>query len=266
MSNHKTSEHYGHALSHIHDTGFAGVAEAAADMLICALKASRLTHGRITDLGCGSGILARRLFDQGYTVEGVDQSVAMLALAQSRAPGAKFRHESLFECEIGPSVAVCAIGECFNYLFDRNNDDAALDRVLHRVHQSLEGGGIFLFDIATPDRIVKAPAKNFFQTQDCTTLVENVRSEIPLRMTREISSFVRAGEYYERVDETHSLRLIDPDTLAHSITTLGFEFEMFECYGPTPLPTGCVGFLAHKRNAPGPDKVNRLRGNQAVLP
>ena len=86
MSNHKTSEHYGHALSHIHDTGFAGVAEAAADMLICALKASRLTHGRITDLGCGSGILARRLFDQGYTVEGVDQSVAMLALAQSRAP------------------------------------------------------------------------------------------------------------------------------------------------------------------------------------
>ena len=53
------TDYYGHALSHIHDTGFAGVAEAAADMLISTLKASGLTHGRVTDLGCGSGILAR---------------------------------------------------------------------------------------------------------------------------------------------------------------------------------------------------------------
>ncbi len=236
MSNYKTSEQYGHALSHIHDSGFAGVAEAAADMLISTLKASGLTHGRVTDLGCGSGILAR----------------AMLALAQSRAPGAVFRHESLLECEIAPSIAVCAIGECFNYLFDRNNDEAALDRVLHRVHQSLEVGGIFLFDIATPDRIIKAPPKQFFQTQNWTTLVENIHSETPLMMTRKISSFVRAGEYYERVDETHHLRLINPNMLAHRMTTLGFEFEMFDCYGPTPLPAGCIGFCAYKRNIPEP--------------
>ena len=252
MSNHKTSEHYGHALSHIHDTGFAGVAEAAADMLISRLKASGLTRGRVTDLGCGSGILARKLLDQSYAVEGIDQSVAMLALAKSRAPEAVFRRGSLLECEIPPSIAVCAIGECLNYRFDRNNDEAALDRVLHRVHQSLESGGIFLFDIATPDRIVKAPPKNFFQTQNWTTLVENRHSETPLMMTRKISSFIKDGEYYERGDETHHLRLIDPDTLAHRINTLGFEFEMFECYGPTPLPAGCIGFCAYKRNIPEP--------------
>ena len=246
------TDYYGHALSHIHDTGFAGVAEAAADMLISTLKASGLTHGRVTDLGCGSGILARKLLGQGYAVEGIDQSVAMLALAQSRAPEAVFRCETLFECEIPPSIAVCAIGECFNYLFDRNNDDAALDRILHRVYQSLEGGGIFLFDIATPDRIAKASPKNFFQTQNWTTLVENRHSETPLVMTRKISSFIKDGEYYERVDETHHLRLIDPDTLAHRINTLGFEFEMFECYGPTPLPAGCIGFCAYKRNIPEP--------------
>jgi len=252
MSSHKTSEHYGHALSHIHDTGFAGVAEAAADMLITTLKASGLNHGRVTDLGCGSGILAQILLDQGYAVEGIDQSVAMLALAQSRAPEAVFRRESLLECEIPLSIAVCAIGECFNYLFDRSNDEDALDHLLHRVHQSLEGGGIFLFDIATPDRITKAPPKNFYQTQNWTTLVENRHSEAPLMMTRKISSFVRVGEYYERVDETHHLRLIDPDTVALRMTALGFEFEMFECYGPTPLPAGCIGFCAYKRNIPEP--------------
>jgi hypothetical protein len=176
----------------------------------------------------------------------------MLALAKSRAPEAVFRRGSLLECEIPPSIAVCAIGECFNYRFDRNNDEAALDRVLHRVHQSLESGGIFLFDIATPDRIMKAPPKQFYQTQNWTTLIENIHSETPLMMTRNISSFIKDGEYYERVDETHHLRLIDPDTLAHRINTLGFEFEMFECYGPTPLPAGCIGFCAYKRNIPEP--------------
>ena len=71
-------------------------------------------------------------------------------------------------------------------------------------------------------------------------------------MMRKISSFVRVGEYYERVDETHHLRLIDPDTVALRMTTLGFEFEMFESYGPTPLPAGCIGFCAYKRNIPEP--------------
>ena len=180
------------------------------------------------------------------------ESFAMLALAQSRAPEAVFRCESLFECEIPPSIAVCAIGECFNYLFDRNNDDAALNRVLHRVYQSLQDGGIFLFDIATPDRIVKAPPKTFFQTQDWTTLVENRHSKTPLTMTREISSFIKTDGDYKRVNEIHHLRLIDPGILAPRMTTLGFEFEMFECYGPTPLPTGCTGFCAYKRNTPEP--------------
>ena len=249
MSNNKTLQHYGHDLSYIHDTGFAGVAEAAADLLISKLGASELTHGQVTDLGCGSGILARKLLDQGYDVEGIDQSVAMLALAQSRAPEAVFRCESLFKSEISPSIAVCAIGECFNYLFDRNNDDAALNSVLHRVYQSLQVGGIFLFDVATPDRIVKAPPKNFFQTNNWTTLVENKHSGTPLIMTREISSFVRSDENYKRVDEIHHLRLIDPDALALRIMALGFEFEMFECYGPTPLPAGCMGFCAYKRKS-----------------
>ena len=249
MSSHKTSEHYGHALSQIHDTGFAGVAEAAADMLISVLKDSRLTHSRVTDLGCGSGILARKLLDEGYTVEGVDQSVAMLALARSRAPEAVFTQQTLFDYEILPSIAVCAIGECFNYLFDHNNDDVALNQLLNRVDQSLEDGGIFLFDIATPDRIVKAPPKTIFQTRNWTTLIENIHLETPLMRTRKISSFIRVNGYYERVDETHHLRLIDPKTLANNLTIRGYEFDMFDSYGPTRLPAGCIGFCAYKKHS-----------------
>ena len=249
MSNKESTDYYGHALSQIHDCGFSGVAKAAADMLISVLRGSRLTHSRVTDLGCGSGTLARKLLDEGYTVEGVDQSVAMLALARSRAPEAVFTQQTLFDYEIPPSIAVCAIGECFNYLFDQNNDEAALDQVLNRVDQSLEDGGIFLFDIATPDRIVKAPPKTFFQTRNWTTLIENIHSETPLRMTRKITSFVRVNGYYERVDETHHLRLIDPKTLANSLTSRGYEFDMLDSYGPTPLPAGCIGFCACKKHS-----------------
>ena len=146
-------------------------------------------------------------------------------------------------------MAVFAIVECFNDLCEHNNDEAARNHVLNRVAPSLVYGVIILFDIATPDRIGKAPPKTFFQTENWTTLIENIHSETPLMMTRKITSFIRVHGYYERVDETHHLRLIDPKTLANSLTIRGYELDVVDSYGPTPLPAGCIGFCACKKHS-----------------
>lgn len=42
---------------------------------------------RVADLGCGTGTLALLLADEGYTVDGVDLSPAMVALARAKAAG-----------------------------------------------------------------------------------------------------------------------------------------------------------------------------------
>jgi SAM-dependent methyltransferase len=45
---------------------------------------------RIADLGCGTGTLARLLSDEGYTVDGLDFSPAMIQRARAKLPEGRF--------------------------------------------------------------------------------------------------------------------------------------------------------------------------------
>lgn len=45
---------------------------------------------RIADLGCGTGTLTRLLIDEGYSVDGLDFSPAMIARAEAKVPEARF--------------------------------------------------------------------------------------------------------------------------------------------------------------------------------
>ena len=92
---------------------------------------------RVVDLGCGTGILAQSVSTAGYNVLGFDVSDGMLALAAKRVPRAEFRRESFISADIPACLAVTAIGEVFNYVFDRRNRGRRLADVFDRVHEAL---------------------------------------------------------------------------------------------------------------------------------
>ena len=73
------------------------------------------------DLGCGSGILSAAVMELGYRTLGIDISEGMVALARKHVPRGEFRVESLLSAELPRCVAVAAVGECLNYLFDSSN-------------------------------------------------------------------------------------------------------------------------------------------------
>lgn len=45
---------------------------------------------RIADIGCGTGTLTRLLTDEGYVVDGLDSSTAMIERARVKVPDARF--------------------------------------------------------------------------------------------------------------------------------------------------------------------------------
>src|SRR5439155_24360251 len=112
---------YHEDLAYIHDVGFGDFARNAAPGLLELLRQRQVVRGLVVDLGCGSGIWARELCNAGYEVLGVDLSEAMLAIARKRVPDAEFRQGSLLSAKLPACAAVTAVGECFNYLFDRRN-------------------------------------------------------------------------------------------------------------------------------------------------
>src|SRR5262245_18116996 len=109
---------YREDLAFIHNAVHGDFARAAAGLLQAALGRKGWERGLVIDLGCGSGILAGQLSDCGFDVLGIDISEAMIDLARQRVPKGVFRVQSLLAAELPPCVAVAAVGECLNYLFD----------------------------------------------------------------------------------------------------------------------------------------------------
>lgn len=70
------------------DHGLAddGVRAAWSNLLLGVLPAA---PARVADLGCGTGTLARLLVDNGYTVDGLDFSPAMIERARDKVPEAQ---------------------------------------------------------------------------------------------------------------------------------------------------------------------------------
>ena len=90
---------YGPDLAHVHDVGWGDFARRATPGLLEMLRRGGIGGGLVVDLGCGSGIWARALVDEGFDVLGVDISTDMLEIARERVPEAAFAHASLVDAE-----------------------------------------------------------------------------------------------------------------------------------------------------------------------
>ena len=233
-------------LAYIHDAGFGGFAAAAAQSLLGLLRAQSVRKGLIVDLGCGSGILAAALIEAGYDVLGFDISLAMVELSRRRVPHGTFRQASILDAEFPACVAVTAVGEIFNYLFDPRNSPAALNRVFRRVHAALSPGGWFLFDAALPGRVPDGSRRNFTAGNDWACLYEAVEDPRRKLLTRRITTFRKIGNAYRRDYEVHRQRLYERRELLAPLRRLGFRVRALPGYVDLTFPPGYAAFLARK--------------------
>src|SRR5690606_20431787 len=107
---------YRRDLAYIHAAGFLDFAREATPSVIGMLRAAGIDSGLVVELGSGSGETAAELDQAGYDVLGIDQSRAMVELARSRAPRARFRVGSWHEAQIPSCAAVIALGEVLGYV------------------------------------------------------------------------------------------------------------------------------------------------------
>ncbi|MEX2115236.1 MAG: class I SAM-dependent methyltransferase [Pirellulales bacterium] len=237
---------YREDLAYIHDVGFGGFAAGAAPWLLALLKSHALTDGLVIDLGCGSGIWARELSMAGFGVLGYDISEAMIAIAAKRVPRGEFHARPFLGARLRPCVAVTALGEVFNYLFDRRNTQERLAAFFSQVHAALRPGGLFVFDVATPGREPTGQRQAYREGSDWACLFEAREDSQARSLTRRISTFRRVGTLYRRDDEVHRLRLYDRQEMTAALREAGFRVRTVRDYGKTVFPPGYVGFVAQK--------------------
>ena len=240
---------YGAEQAAIHHGAFGDLAADAAALLIERLGVAGLSKGRVTDLGCGSGILAAAMIQAGYTVDGVDLSADMIDLARANASTGEFSVGSVHDAAIRPSVAVAATGEVLNYAVDPRAGLHALTSVAARAFDALAPGGVFAFDISTPGRNFGADVRHVFHDRDTWSLGMHATETDP-RLERRIVILSREADgRYRPVDEHYELVLYDVDAVTDALETVGFGAEVrpsFTQATASQPPSGWAVFVATK--------------------
>jgi SAM-dependent methyltransferase len=243
------TQHYGEDLAFIHDAGFGHLARGAAETLSRALRERGIAAGLVVDLGCGSGLTAEALVAAGFDVLGIDISPDMVALARRRVPAARFETGSFLDASLPPCVAVTAIGEVVNYLFDQSNEFSALRPLLGRIFAALAPGGVLLLDFSEPGRAPGGSARVWTEGDGWAVLMAAEEDREQRRLTRAITTFRRVGELYRRDHETHRLQLVPRAEVLAELGAAGFDAEVLDSYSAVRLPAAHTGVLAHKPGA-----------------
>jgi SAM-dependent methyltransferase len=241
------TEYYGEDVAYIHDVGHADFALRSAPGILEVLDRSEIEQALVVDLGCGTGLLARKLIDAGYDVLGIDISGEMIELARSRTPEAEFRVGSLFEVDLPRCAAVTAVSEVLNYLFDAENENLGLGRLFRRVHEALVPGGVFVFDVLGPGQVPPGTTKKGFSVGDDWAVLSELEEDAERgTMERRIVSFRKVGEHYRRDEEVHRVRLYRASELSTELEHAGFRVQTMSSYGVLPLSEGHTAFVARK--------------------
>ena len=103
----------------------------------------------VLELGCGTGNMSELLAAEGFTVTGIDISEEMLTIA--KAKNLKERNITYLSADMRDftlpkkQAAAISVGDSMNYLLSTED----FTKALTAVHDNLNPGGVFIFDLKT---------------------------------------------------------------------------------------------------------------------
>lgn len=224
-----------------------------ADYIEKQFQRAKLPVHTVLDLACGTGSLTRELAARGYEMIGVDRSEEMLAQAAEKCRGVGeeepiFLHQSMEKLDLYGTIDACVCClDSVNYV----TNPKVLQKAFARVHLFLMPGGLFLFDVNTPEKLQSMDGQVFLDEDEETYCVWR-GSYSPRRRicTYGMDIFCRNEQgSWERGEEIHEEYAYEPEELEAYLHQAGFRH--IRRYGErkmrAPAPgEGRIFFAAYK--------------------
>ena len=182
------------------------------------------------DLACGTGSVALLLARQGLKVTAVDMSEEMLTAAAQKAAGEE--NPPVFACQMlqqlrlprGVDLAVCAL-DSLDYILD----PADCAEAIRRVYKALNPGGIFIFDVNTPEKLRAMDGQVFVDEDDDVFCLWRGEFDPETNIcSYGMDLFQRQGEVWHRSFEEHREYAYSAEQLTGWMKDAGFTaIEVF---------------------------------------
>lgn len=204
----------------------------------------------LLDLCCGTGTLTWLMAEKGYEMIAVDKSVEMLMEAQSKPSDAEIR--PLFLCQDAQELdlygtvdaAICSL-DGMNYI-----PPQAMPELCHRLRLFIRPGGLFIFDIRTPEILKSLDGQVFVDEKDDVLCLwrADYDEELP-GIVYGMDIFSKRGRLWERDSEEHVEYSYTPEYLRALLEAECFEDVKFHL----DCPQGDMGrmFITARRKNEG---------------
>lgn len=192
----------------------------------------------ILDLGCGTGNITIPMSKSGYDMIGIDISEEMLDIASNKARQEEtdilFLNQDMTEFELYGTVdaVICAL-DGVNYL----TEDGDLDKLFSLIHNYLNPGGLFIFDINSTHKLKDILGENtYVYDQDDVYCVwessfdetENICSFYLDFFTKTDNGLYTRNEEYQE-ERAYSIAEISETAKNNSLDVIGcFDDRSFE--------------------------------------
>lgn len=203
------------------DVDYASV----VDFYFQILQKEGLQPRTAVDLACGTGSVALLLAKRGLCVTGVDMSEDMLTVAWEKA--AELEEPPMFVCQKlqqlqlprGVDLAVCAL-DSLDYILD----PADCAEAIRRAYRALNPGGIFIFDVNTPEKLKAMDGQVFLDEDDDVYCVWRGEFDRETNIcSYGMDLFQRDGEHWLRSFEEHQEYAYSIAQLTGYLEAAGFD-------------------------------------------
>lgn len=199
--------------------------EQILDYMEALLQRHGVRPETVLDLACGTGSLSVLLAKQGYQVLAADASEDMLAMAWEKA--SQLEQPPFFICQrmerlrlpYGVDWVVCCL-DSLNYITEPEQCREALKRV----HESLNPGGVLIFDINTPEKLQALDGQVFLDENEnayCVWRAEFDQEENICYYG--IDLFQKEGSLWNRSFEEHREYAYTVQQLSDWLREVGFS-------------------------------------------
>ena len=198
--------------------------EATVEFYMQILEREGVKPRTAVDLACGTGSVTEILARKGYDVLGVDMSEEMLTVAAMKLMEQGFMPR--FSCQLlqnlrlprAVDMAVCAL-DSLDYIL--NPDDCK--EAIRRVWKALNPGGIFIFDVNTPEKLRAMDGQVFLDEDDDVFCVWRGEFDEETNIcSYGMDLFQREGESWQRSFEEHREYAYSREQLTGFLKDAGF--------------------------------------------
>ena len=194
------------------------------DFAHAILEREGVTPRTAADLACGTGSATRLLAERGYRVTAVDLSEEMLTEAMDKCADLEnlptFVHQDLAQLRLPRAVDLAV---CFLDSLDYILAPADCEKAIRGAYRALNPGGVFIFDVNTPEKLRAMDGQVFLDEDDDVYCVwRGEFDEATNICSYGMDLFQREGDVWRRSFEEHREYAYSIEQLKRFLKDAGF--------------------------------------------